>query len=52
MLLRPFNVQTLATYIYEYMSAERFEMAAIPALVMVIAGLPTVLLLLFSMEDK
>ncbi|MDO5091251.1 MAG: iron ABC transporter permease [Cardiobacteriaceae bacterium] len=52
MLLRPFNVQTLATYIYEYMSAERFEMAAMPALVMVIAGLPTVLLLMWSMDDK
>ncbi|MDO4777364.1 MAG: iron ABC transporter permease [Cardiobacteriaceae bacterium] len=52
MLLRPFNVQTLATYIYEYMSAERFEMAAMPALVMVVAGLPTVLLLMHSMEDR
>lgn len=52
MLLRPFGVQTLATYIYEYMSAERFEMAALPALVMVVAGLPTVLLLVFSMRDK
>lgn len=52
MLLRPFNVQTLSTYIYEYMSAERFEMAALPALVMVAAGLPTVLLLVFSMRDK
>lgn len=52
MLLRPFGVQTLATYIYEYMSAERFEMAAMPALVMVAAGLPTVLLLMHSMKDK
>lgn len=51
MLLRPFNVQTLATYIYEYMSAERFEMAAVPALVMVAAGLPTVWLLLYAMKD-
>lgn len=48
MLLRPFNVQTLATYVYEYIGAERFEMAALPALVMVLAGLPTVLLLMMS----
>lgn len=51
MLLRPFNVQTLSTYIYEYISAERFEMAALPALLMVVLGLPLVALLLKTMED-
>lgn len=51
MLLRPFHVQTLSTYIYDYMSAERFEMAALPAVVMVVVGLPMVFFLLRAMED-
>ncbi|MGY0399828.1 MAG: ABC transporter permease [Ostreibacterium sp.] len=48
-LLRPFNVETLATYVYQYMSAEAFEVAAVPAFIMLLAGLPTVLLLTYSM---
>lgn len=51
-LLRPFNVETLATYVYQYMSAEEFEVAALPALVIVLAGLPPVLILTASMKRK
>ncbi|PIE45154.1 MAG: iron ABC transporter permease [Gammaproteobacteria bacterium] len=51
-LLRPFNVETLATYVYQYMSAEEFEVAALPAVVMVLAGLPPILLLTASMNKK
>lgn len=51
-LLRPFGVQTLATYVYQYMSAEEFEVAALPALVIVLAGLPSVLILTASMKRK
>lgn len=52
LLLRPFNVQMLSTYIYEYMSSEMFEVAALPALLMVVAGLPAVLLLTYSMDKQ
>lgn len=51
-LLRPFNVETLATYVYQYMSAEDFEVAALPAVVMVVAGLPAVLILTASMTQN
>ncbi|MBV7433538.1 iron ABC transporter permease [Cardiobacteriaceae bacterium TAE3-ERU3] len=52
LLLRPFNVQMLSTYIYEYMTSEMFEVAALPALLMVVAGLPAVLLLTYSMDKR
>lgn len=41
-LLRPFNVDTLTTYVFELMSADQFEQAAFPALLILLAGLPTV----------
>lgn len=44
-LLRPFNFETLATYVYSYASLERFEDAALPALTIVIAGLVPVALI-------
>lgn len=52
LLLRPFNVNTLATHIFEYMSAEMFEVAALPALLLVVVGLPPVILLTLSMDNK
>nr|MBS9777390.1 iron ABC transporter permease [Gammaproteobacteria bacterium] len=51
-LLRPFNIETLATYVYQYMSAEQFEVAALPALVIVLAGIPPVLILTASMKKN
>lgn len=52
LLLRPFNVETLSTYIYQYMESERFEQAAIPAILIILIGLPPVLLLTYSMEKR
>ncbi|MEZ5799946.1 MAG: hypothetical protein R3D29_05090 [Nitratireductor sp.] len=44
-LLRPFNFQTLATFVYERASRALFEDAALAALMIVIVGiLPVVLL--------
>jgi iron(III) transport system permease protein len=45
LLLRPFNFETLATYVYAYAALEQFEQAALGALTIVLAGLVPVLLL-------
>ncbi len=45
LLLRPFNVDTLATYVYQYASDELLEESALAALFIVIAGLLPVLFL-------
>ena len=39
LLLRPFNFETLATYVYQFVSDEMIEYAALPALFIVILGL-------------
>lgn len=52
LLLRPFNINLLSTYIYQYMSSERFEQAAFPALLLVAIGLPPVILLTTAMERR
>ena len=39
LLLRPFNFDTLATYTYQFAKDEMLEVAALPALMIVIAGL-------------
>lgn len=51
-LLRPFNVETLPTYVYQYMSADNFEVAALPALVLVLAGFPAILILTAAMKNR
>jgi len=45
LLLRPFNFETLATYVYQYASDELLEQSALAALFIVLAGLLPVLLL-------
>lgn len=45
LLLRPFNFETLATYVYGLAAAERFEEAALGALSITLIGLIPVLLL-------
>jgi len=45
LLLRPFNFETLATYVYQYASDELLEQSALAALFIVVAGLLPVLLL-------
>jgi iron(III) transport system permease protein len=45
LLLRPFNYETLPTYVYQYAKDELLEQAALPALIIVAAGiLPVVLM--------
>ena len=39
LLLRPFNFETLATYVYQFVSDEMIEYAALPALLIVVMGL-------------
>ncbi|PWI32672.1 iron ABC transporter permease [Vibrio albus] len=39
LLLRPFNFETLATYVYNFASDEQLELAALPALLLVLVGL-------------
>ena len=45
LLLRPFNFETLATYVYQYASDEMLEESAFAALIIVIAGLGPVIFL-------
>jgi iron(III) transport system permease protein len=39
LLLRPFNFETLATYVYQFVSDEMIEFAALPALLIILMGL-------------
>jgi len=39
LLLRPFNFETLATYVYQFVSDEMIEYAALPALMIIALGL-------------
>jgi len=39
LLLRPFNFETLATYVYQFVSDEMIEPAALPALMIIALGL-------------
>jgi len=45
LLLRPFNFETLATLVYQYAKDELLEQAALPALVIVLAGIAPVILM-------
>ena len=45
LLLRPFDFETLATYTYQYAKDEMLEEAALPALMIVAAGLVPVILM-------
>ena len=45
LLLRPFNFDTLATYTYQFAKDEMLEVAALPALVIVLSGLAPVILM-------
>ncbi|MEM7776528.1 MAG: hypothetical protein AAF732_13040 [Pseudomonadota bacterium] len=42
LLLRPFNFETLATYVYQFAKDELLEEAALPALLIILAGIPPV----------
>ena len=45
LILRPFNFDTLATYVYQFASDEMIEQAALGALLIVLVGLAPVILL-------
>ncbi len=45
LLLRPLNVETLSTYIYQYATRGSFEEGALAALIIVAVGIPAVLLI-------
>jgi iron(III) transport system permease protein len=45
LLLRPFNYETLATYVYQFAKDELLEEAALPALVIVVSGIIPVMLM-------
>jgi iron(III) transport system permease protein len=45
LLLRPLNVETLSTYIYQYATRGSFEEGALAALIIVLVGIPAVMLI-------
>ncbi|MEM8972689.1 MAG: iron ABC transporter permease [Pseudomonadota bacterium] len=45
LLLRPFNFETLATYVYQFAKDELLEEAALPALVIVLSGIIPVIVM-------
>lgn len=51
LLLRPFNFETLATYVYNYASDEQLEMAALPAVLLVLVGLVPLIIVNRSLEQ-
>lgn len=50
-LLRPFNFETLATYIFNYASDEQLEYAALPAVLLVFVGFLPLILVNRSLEQ-
>lgn len=50
LMLRPFNFDTLATYVYQYASDEQIEVAAMGALMIVLVGLLPVVMLSRSIK--
>ncbi len=45
LILRPFNFDTLATYVYQYASDEMLGISALPALIIVVAGIVPIILM-------
>jgi iron(III) transport system permease protein len=45
LLLRPLNVETLSTYIYQFATRGDFEQGSLAALIIVAVGIPAVLLI-------
>ncbi|MGF1685893.1 iron ABC transporter permease [Photobacterium japonica] len=51
LLLRPFNFETLATYVFNFASDEQLELAALPAILLVIVGLIPLIMVNRSLEQ-
>ncbi|GAK23361.1 LOW QUALITY PROTEIN: ferric iron ABC transporter, permease protein [Vibrio sp. JCM 19052] len=52
LLLRPFNFETLATYVYNFASDEHLELAALPAVLLVLVGLIPLVVVNRSLEQS
>ncbi|WP_105264685.1 ABC transporter permease [Pseudoalteromonas sp. T1lg76] len=52
LLLRPFNFETLATHVFQYVSDEQLELASVAALFIVLVGLIPLYFINRSMEQK
>nr|WP_228710839.1 iron ABC transporter permease [Saccharobesus litoralis] len=53
LLLRPFGFETLATYVYQYVSDEQLEHASLAAITIVVVGLiPLIFINNFATHDK
>ncbi|MBF9002406.1 MULTISPECIES: ABC transporter permease [Vibrio] len=50
LLLRPFNFESLATYVYNFASDEQLELAALPAVLLVLVGLIPLIIVNRSLE--
>lgn len=52
LLLRPFDFQTLPTYVYQFASDEQLELASLGAILIVVVGLVPLLILNRSLEGR
>jgi len=52
LILRPFNYETLATYVYQFASDEQLYHSALPALVIVLAGIIPIILMSRSISNS
>jgi iron(III) transport system permease protein len=52
LILRPFNYDTLATFVYQYASDQRLEQCALAALLIVAVGIVPVILLSRSIASS
>ncbi|HET8802671.1 MAG TPA: iron ABC transporter permease [Marinobacter sp.] len=52
LILRPFNFDTLATYVYQFASDERLYHSALPALIIVLAGIIPIILMSRSISNS
>lgn len=52
LILRPFNFETLATYVYQFASDERLFHSALPALIIVLAGIVPIILMSRSISNS
>ncbi|WP_297794812.1 iron ABC transporter permease [uncultured Marinobacter sp.] len=51
LILRPFNFETLATYVYQFASDEKLAHSALPALIIVLAGIIPIILMSRSISN-
>ncbi|MDB1124817.1 ABC transporter permease [Vibrio algarum] len=51
LLLRPFNFETLATYVFNFVSDEHLELGALPAVLLILVGLIPLIVINRSLEQ-